>query len=148
MHLTYEVQNILNYLNQQTDHTQRIRMMVQVTNQKCNSLPWFQLYGSFVRFCKGEQDVKLRFFFHSFGLCAVIGLEKVTAHIINKDLLQNQKAFTAAHHCLRSLLESMVDLKDSMDSSESDRSGSSDSQSDSGSSQDDDDDGSMNVSKG
>lgn len=73
---------------------------------------------------------------------AVIGLEKIIVYIINKDLLQNQKAFAAAHHCTRSLLESMVDLKDIVESSESDRSGSS-SESDSGSSDEDD---SMNVS--
>jgi len=73
---------------------------------------------------------------------AVIGLEKMILHIITKDLLQNQIAFAAAHHCLRSLLESMVDLKEITESSESDRSGSS-SESDSGSSDGDD---SINVS--
>ncbi|KAG0569597.1 hypothetical protein KC19_6G101400 [Ceratodon purpureus] len=75
---------------------------------------------------------------------SVIGLQKILVHIINKDLLQNQKAFTVAHHCMRSLLESMVDLKDIMESSESDRSGSSSSSnSDSGSGSSGEDD-SMN----
>lgn len=74
---------------------------------------------------------------------AVVTLEKMIVHIINKDLLQNQKAFAVAHHCMRSLLESMVDLKDTgSESSESDSSGLS-SESDSGSSVEDDD--SMNV---
>lgn len=60
-------------------------------------------------------------------------------HIINKNLLQNQNGFTAAHHCLRSLLESMVELKDIMELSESDESGSSStSNSDSGFSSEDD----------
>jgi len=51
--------------------------------------------------------------------------------------LLNQKAFAVAHHCMRSLLESMVDLKDTAESSESDSSGSS-SESDSVSSVEDD----------
>ena len=78
---------------------------------------------------------------------AVIGLQKIIEHIINKDLLQNQKAFSVAHRCMRSLLESMVDLKDIMESSESDksRSSSESSNSDSSSGSSDDDD-SMNVS--
>ncbi|XP_073393290.1 uncharacterized protein [Physcomitrium patens] len=69
----------------------------------------------------------------------VIGLQRVMVHIINKNLLQNQNGFTAAHHCLRSLLESMVELKDIMELSESDESGSSStSNSDSGFSSEDD----------
>jgi hypothetical protein len=67
-------------------------------------------------------------------LGAVIGLQKVLVHMINSDTLRCRKVFKAAHHCLRSLLEATVDLKELVDSSETDES-----HSESGS--DDNDDG-------
>ena len=80
----------------------------------------------------------------------VIGLQRLMVHIINKDLLNNRKGFKVAHHCLRSLLESMVDLKELLESSETDDS---DSSSDSGSdsrsgNEEDDDDDSIDVRSG
>nr|PNR26439.1 hypothetical protein PHYPA_031014 [Physcomitrium patens] len=47
---------------------------------------------------------------------AVIGLLRVIEHFISKELLKNQKGQQAANHCLRSLLESMVDLKELVES--------------------------------
>lgn len=80
------------------------------------------------------------------GGIAVIGLQRVLAHIINKELLGNQKGLIAANHCLRSLLESMVDLKELLESSETDGSETtSDSRSGSASGDEDDDD-SIDVS--
>ncbi len=55
-------------------------------------------------------------------LGAVIGLQKVLVHMINSDTLRCRKVFKAAHHCLRSLLEATVDLKELVDSSETDES--------------------------
>lgn len=76
----------------------------------------------------------------------MIGLQRIMAHIINKDLLKNRKGFKTAHHCLRSLLEAMVDLKELLESSETDESDSeSDSDSESGD-EDDDASDSLDVS--
>jgi hypothetical protein len=69
-------------------------------------------------------------------LGAVIGLQKVLVHMINSDTLRCRKVFKAAHHCLRSLLEATVDLKELVDSSETDES-----HSESGSDDNEDDDG-------
>ena len=71
----------------------------------------------------------------------MIGLQRILAHIINKELLGNRKGLKAANHCLRSLLESMVDLKELLESSETDGSDTtSDSRSGSASGDEDDDD--------
>lgn len=80
---------------------------------------------------------------------AVIGLQRVMAHIIGKELLKNQKGLKAASHCLRSLLESMVDLKELIESSETDGSDTtSDTRSESASGgEDDDNDDSIDVRK-
>lgn len=76
----------------------------------------------------------------------MIGMQRVLAHIINKELLMNPKGVKAANHCLRSLLESMVDLKELLESSETDGSDTtSDSRSGSGSGDEDDD--SLDVSR-
>ena len=77
----------------------------------------------------------------------MIGLQRVMAHIISKDLLENRKGLKAANHCLRSLLESMVDLKELIESSETDGSDTtSDSRSESASGdEDDDNDNSIDV---
>jgi hypothetical protein len=78
---------------------------------------------------------------------AVIGLQRVMAHIINKELLKNKKGMKAANHCLRSLLESMVDLKELIESSETDGSDTtSETRSESASGdEDDDNDDSIDV---
>lgn len=70
---------------------------------------------------------------------AVIGLQRVMVHIISKELLRNRKGLKAANHCLRSLLESMVDLKELIESSETDGSDTTSSRSDSASGDEDDD---------
>lgn len=70
----------------------------------------------------------------------MIGLQRILAHIINKELLGDRKGLKAANHCLRSLLESMVDLKELLESSETDGSDTtSDSRSGSASGDEDDD---------
>jgi hypothetical protein len=73
------------------------------------------------------------------GMHAVIGLQRVMVHIISKELLRNRKGLQAASHCLHSLLESMVDLKELIESSETDGSG------ESASGDEDDDDNSSDV---
>lgn len=90
--------------------------------------------------CKSEVQVNLFLKFSGIGGVTVIGLQKVLAHIISKELLRNQKGSKAANHCLRSLLESMVDLKELLESSETDGS-----ESASGD-EDDDDDHCIDVS--
>jgi hypothetical protein len=74
---------------------------------------------------------------------AVIGLQKVLVHMINSDTLRCRKVFKAAHHCLRSLLEATVDLKELVDSSETDES-----HSESGSDDNEDDDGDSDSKDG
>ncbi len=69
-------------------------------------------------------------------LGTVIGLQKVLVYMINSDTLRCRKVFKAAHHCLCSLLEATVDLKELVDSSETDES-----HSESGSDDNEDDDG-------
>jgi len=81
------------------------------------------------------------------GMHAVIGLQRVLVHIISKELLGNQKGLKAANHCLRSLLESLVDLKELIESSETDGSDtSSDRRSESALCDEDDDDNISDVS--
>jgi hypothetical protein len=80
------------------------------------------------------------------GMHAVIGLQRVMVHIISKELLRNRKGLQAASHCLHSLLESMVDLKELIESSETDGSDTaSDRRSESASGDEDDDDNSSDV---
>lgn len=74
----------------------------------------------------------------------MIGLLRVIEHFISKELLKNQKGQQAANHCLRSLLESMVDLKELVESP--DTSSDTSDTSESGSGSESGGDGSIDVS--
>jgi hypothetical protein len=51
-----------------------------------------------------------------------MGLQKVLDHMIQYDMLQGHQACKTAHHCLCSLLEVTIDLKELLESSETNES--------------------------